>query len=233
MKTLIAGCSYVENLNWKNLVNNEKFILRGTSGAGNQSIANRVVYECSKTSYNDVIVLWSGINRLDFPIGRDLHNTMPRKKNGNFVYQYFTEMDDVVWYHSGGYRLSGTSDDAPKFLREWLHYQYLSANQQYLSMLTLLSIIQTQAFLESKNISYQMGFIYNVDINYTESHIEPGCGQLDRTSNLNNLIDWSKFVMMPPFEYARDHGEYFDGFHPTFDTMDRWFRECLEIDIRR
>lgn len=233
MTTLIVGCSYVENLTWQKLVDEGKFTLRGTSGSGNQSIAARVVYECSKANYNNVIVLWSGINRLDFPVGRELHYTMPRRRGGEFVYQYFTEMDDVIWYHSGGYRLSGTSDEAPKFLREWLHHQYLSATPNYLSTLTLLSIIQTQSFLESKNIPYKMGFIYDVDYNYLDSKIEPGCGQLDRTSPLNELVHWNRFIKPEPFEYTRDHGEYFDTFHPTFDTMSKWFLDHVGIDIKK
>jgi hypothetical protein len=231
MKTLIVGCSYVENLTWQKLVNADKITLRGTSGAGNQSIAARVVYECSKVNYDNVIVLWSGVNRLDFPVGRELHSTLPRKRNNEFVYDCFTEMDDVVWYHSGGYRLSGTADHSPKFLREWLHHQYLSATPNYLSTLTLLSIIQAQTFLESKNIRYQMGFIYDVDQDYSQTKWEPGCGKLDRTSSLNRLIHWDKFIKPEPFEYTRDHGEYFDIFHPTFDTMAKWFLQHVGIDI--
>ena len=236
---LIVGCSYVENLDCVDPVNpncrldRSKIVLKGTSGAGNQSIAARVIYECSMANYDHVYVLWSGINRLDFPIGRDLHQVQPTNKHGNPRYQYWSDLGEMIWYHSGGYRLSGTSDDCPKWLREFYDHQYKSATPRYLTDLTLLSVIQTQAFLKSKNISCSMSFIYDVHKNYTETHIEPGCGKLDSESPLNTLIDWNMFgSSIAPFEFAVTTNQLEpDCFHPRFEAMQQWFAQQFGLEL--
>ena len=239
MNTLIVGCSFVENIKFKNPptpqhVIGEQFTICGSSGAGNQSIAARVIHECSLKSYDQVVVLWSGINRLDFPVGIELHKVLPIDKTGYPVYQYWTRINHSIWYHSGGFRLSGTSDDCPKFFRDFFDHQYRSATPQYLSELSLLSIIQTQSFLKAKNIPSVMSFIYDVDHGYTESFIEPGCGKLDKSLPLAALVDWSMFkAQIPPFEYARSkNGLEPDGFHPLFDTMLEWFDVQLDINLK-
>jgi len=234
-KTLIVGCSFVHDLTHQSdgIINRDHYHIKGSSGAGNQSIAARVVHECSLQPFEEVVVLWSGVNRLDFPIGFDLHDALPKDRDGYPVYPYWLRNDQAVWYHSGGYRLSGTSDPCPKFFKEFFENQYRSANPRYLSEMTLLSIVQTQSFLTAKNIPYKMSFIYDVDHGYTETHIEPGCGKLDRQSSLNSMVDWSKFTAQtPPFEYARNRqGLEPDNFHPRLDAMLDWFKTQLAIDL--
>ena len=237
-KTLIVGCSYIENLDSKHCVGPEqvspRFVLRGSSGAGNQSIAARVAYECSYNNYDRVIVLWSGIFRLDFPVGQPLHKTAPVRLRGKHKYEYFTEMGHTVWYHSGGWGLSGCSENSPEFFRNFCTAQYRGATPQYLSEMSLLSIMQTQCFLNQHNIPYDMSFIYDVNQNYTEPAVEPGCGKLYQESAYFNLVDWKKFTpAVAPYEFAKtiDDGFEPDGFHPKFNTMNKWFKTYLNEDL--
>ena len=241
LSTLIVGCSFVQNLNNPSFsINRNKWITAGSSGSGNQAIAARILYECSQQNYKEVIVLWSGINRLDFPIGRALHDVMPKDSDGYPVYGYYSAMEDIIWYHSGGFMLSGASDDSPEWFRNWCKVQYKSSSSQYLTDLSILSIIQAQSFLQAQNIPYRMSFIYDIDFDYerhyTDGHtgcyIEPGCGKIDRSSNLTNLVDWSSFTThQPPYEYARDIDQLDDGFHPKFTAIAEWFNRAFNIDL--
>ena len=245
MTTLIVGCSYIENICIKSPdprhvdINPQKFLLCGTSGSGNQAMAARVIHECQFQQFDKICVLWSGINRLDFPIGKNLHDTYPKDSDGNPKYSYVTPMGELVWYHSGGFGLSGTSDSCPKLFQHFFSDQYRSCNRAYLSQMTALSIITVQSFVKANNINCQMAFIYDVDADYTESagydagYVEPGCGKLDRNAQLVSLIDWEMFVKTkPPFESGRDQKRLYDGFHPDFDFMLEWINQAFELDLR-
>lgn len=239
MTTLVVGCSFVDRLDNRNphdRVNRvtDNYVIRATSGSGNQSMAARVIHECSKQQFDQVVIIWSGINRLDFPIGQPLHRLQPRNSNDEFKFEYFTDLGDVVYYHSGGWRLSGTSDTCPKFFRDFFESQYRSATPRYLSDLTLQAVIQTQHFLEFRRIPYQMSFIYDIDADYSKQQWEPGCGQLDRSSPLNDLVNWNTCSTKTTlFEYAQDtHQLSSDGFHPTFDCMVEWFQKELNIGLK-
>lgn len=70
MKILVSGCSYTEKQMWPSLLFAPKqydVINLGKSGAGNEYIANSVMFNAdSKPDF--VFVLWSGINRTDFRV---------------------------------------------------------------------------------------------------------------------------------------------------------------------
>lgn len=243
MSKLIVGCSFIQNLNNPIYnINRKQWKTKGSSGSGNQAISARVIYECArKNKYDEVLVLWSGINRLDFPIGRPLHDTMPVTADGYPKYEYYSKMDEVIWYHSGGFSLSGCSIDSPPWFRDWCRTQYKSSTPKYLTDLTLQSIVNTQGFLSARGIPYRMSFIYDIDVDYERNwpgrhsgvYIEPGCGKIDRSSPLINLVDWSKFIQhQPPYEYARDSTQLEDGFHPTYQGMSNWFKSALDIDLK-
>jgi hypothetical protein len=241
LPTLIVGCSFVKNLNNPSLsINRTKWITVGSSGSGNQAISARVLHECSQNKYKEVIVLWSGINRLDFPIGRALHDVMPKDSDGYQKYCYYSIMEDIIWYHSGGFMLSGASDDSPEWFQNWCKVQYKSSSSRYLTDLSILSIIQAQSFLQAQNIPYRMSFIYDIDHDYERHYtsgrdgryIEPGCGKIDRSSKLINLVNWQSFTShQPPYEYAQSLGQLSDGFHPDCDAMLNWFNNALNIDL--
>lgn len=237
-RTLIVGCSFVENIALKHpqphqRINTDKFLLLGTSGAGNQSIAARIIDQCSQEKFDRVIAIWSGINRLDFPIGRSLHEVQPVDKTGYPAYPYWTRTGETVWYHSGGFCLSGTSDQCPKFMRDFFYNQYLGSSARYLTDLTALAVLSAQNFLTAQHVPYDMSFIYDIDKRYIDDKIEPGCGKIDRSSPWARMIDWQKFTKMtPPYEYALAQGRLEDGFHPVFDCMIQWIQQAFDIDLK-
>ena len=244
MKTLLVGCSYVENIFVKNplpgqfQINPDRYHIRGTSGAGNQSIAARVIYESQYHDFDKICVLWSGINRLDFPIGKSLHDTFRKDKDGYPEYAFHTPMGEMMWYHSGGFGLSGQNNPCPRVFQDFFNNQYKSSTPAYLTQMTALSVIQTQTFAKAKGIDCRMAFIYDIDVDYNitrddQRFVEPGCGRIDRNAELVSLIDWNMFVKSkPPFESGRDANRLYDGFHPDFDFMIDWLDTAFELDLR-
>jgi hypothetical protein len=162
MSVLIVGCSFCSTLNeqkpgqWQ-LHPDCKVV--ATSGTGNQAIAARIFYECSLKQYKQVLVFWSGINRLDTVIARALHDTYPGAAAGSPAYSFCTPLLDTVWYHSGGKAGSWTWDNTcPNEIKQIFKTQYLGETTKYLSQLSLQSIVLVQSFLNSRNIDYKNDF---------------------------------------------------------------------------
>ncbi len=131
MRTLIVGCSFCSTLGenapdeWQL---HPDIVVRATAGTGNQAMASRVAFECAQSKFDRVIVVWSGINRLDTMITRDLWETHPGAFESNPKYSFVTPMEQNVWYHSGGFFGSWTTDFCPKEINQIFKTQYLGAN---------------------------------------------------------------------------------------------------------
>ena len=238
MKTLIVGCSFCSTLGeqtttaWKLHPN---IAVKATSGTGNQAIAARVAYECSRNNYDRVIVIWTGINRLDTVITRELHETYPGAWEGNPAYSFCTPLEGSVWYHSGGQAGSWTWDNnCPGDIRQIFKTQYLGADNRYLTDNSLRNILYTQSFLEKLDVAYQMSFIYDPFLDYSQTRHEHYFGTVDKDSAYYNLIDWAKIkVDTTPFEWANQAPERLesDQLHPTRNAMREWINLTFGIDI--
>jgi hypothetical protein len=230
-RTLLVGCSFLAYLNQDNvhLINSDKYTVLASHGSGNQAIAAQTIHEICRTPYDQVVVIWSGINRVDVPISADLSRHYHLHSKGN-LFQW--QIGNMSWFHSGG--ILGDTRNTPAVIRNFLRTQYLSeADQnQYLTELSLLSVVSTQAVLNQRNIPYQMGFIY--DANSTEyDRFEQCHGTINQQTPLYHAVDWTKFTdYTPPYVWARDQNRLKqDGYHPTKDAMIDWFRLAMNIDL--
>lgn len=239
MRTLIVGCSFVEmfslhcEINIKNTyqwdsvfgrINTDQFDIWGAAGSGNQAIAARVLDRITQEQYKKVIVLWSGVNRLDAPVSNDWHRAH------NNSYGYTTTLGSTVFYHCGG--LLGVYNTMPAPILEYFKAQIKGADCRFLTNNTLSAVISTQSILESNNIDYKMGWMYDPFADYTDTDIEPGCGSLDTTSNLFNLVNWDKINQTWAREWCLEHNMmYPDGFHWSWEGGREWFRQILNEDI--
>ena len=238
MTTLIAGCSFCSTLGEQNPDQwqlHPDVVVKATSGTGNQAMTARVAYECSKTRYNRVIVIWTGINRLDTMISRDLHETHPGARQSRPDYSFCTPLEQSVWYHSGGQAGSWTWDSTcPPEIRQIFKTQYLGANSKYLSDISLCNILYTQSFLEKLNIDYQMSFIYDPFFDYSNTSREHYFGTIDKDSAYYNLIDWTRIdTSNTAFEWANKDKNRLenDQLHPTRNAMREWIDLTFGIDI--
>jgi hypothetical protein len=230
-RTLVVGCSFVQHMHVYQ--DTEDFLIVGNSAAGNPSIAATVLYYCSKETFQRVIVLWSGVNRIDIPVPINLHQALPKDKNGYPKYIFYTELGDVVWYHSGGYRPDGFKDPCPKFLQDLFTNQYrgTAPNSKYLSNLTLTAIINTQSILSVQGIQCDMSFIY--DVNEQLDKNSASCGPLLKDSLLYHIVDWTKFVDVEPiYNQARSRRQLTtDEFHPTPQFMINWINHTFGVTL--
>jgi len=223
-KTLIVGCSYVHQLKFYQDINTEQFDLFGSPGAGNQAIAARALHQINTVDYDEVLVLWSGVNRLDMPVSHDLHQVLE--------YKFFDIVENIVWYHSGGNANGGQSSHAPKMVKKYFDTLYSAATNAYLSQLTLVNILTVQQCLQLKNIPYKMSFIY--DITDQSIHCQEGShGFLTPMCSLFNTVDWSAFAKVPPWNWAKDSGKLqpANDYYPTEAAFLQWFKEQLDVDL--
>lgn len=237
MKTLIVGCSFCSTLGEQQTGQwqlGPDIIVKATSGTGNPAIAARVAYECSRAHYDKVIVIWTGINRLDTVITRELHETYPGAWDGQPVYSFCTPLEGSVWYHSGGQAGSWTWDSTcPADIRQIFKTQYLGADSRYFTDISLLNVFYTQSFLNNQHIDYAMSFIYNPCQDYSQTRHEHYFGIVDQRSAYYDLVDWKKIqTQITPFEWASQHSYLeSDQLHPTRDAMREWIDLTFGIDI--
>lgn len=238
LKTLIVGCSFCTTLGeqksgqWQL---SPDVTVQATSGTGNQAIAARVLYECSRSHYNRVIVIWTGINRLDTVITRALHETYPGALDSRPEYNFCTPLEGSVWYHSGGQAGSWTWDKTcPRDIQQIFKTQYLGADSRYLTDSSLSNIVLTQSFLQSRGIEHDMSFIYNPFADYSETPYDHCFGTINQTSAYFDLINWQEIKLEnTAFEWAKsqEFAMESDTLHPTRNAMRTWIDLTFGIDI--
>lgn len=164
---LIVGCSFAGiSAGYSHpapTVNLERFQFFGDAAAGNRAIAARVRHQVSRGKYEHVVVMWSGINRIDIPIEKATHEKLPD------IYPYVTILEDWAWYLSGGMGSSWQSDDnCPSLVKSQFREQYLHQTPRSATDTTLAAILETQELLNSRSINYTMCFIYDIHQSYDE-----------------------------------------------------------------
>jgi hypothetical protein len=232
MTTLIIGCSFCSSLPWDHYTNKINWNLHpdirvaAAPGSGNESIAARLLYECSIKKYDQVFVLWSGINRIDVSVSKNLKAVIGDCR-------FSIELGSTVWYHSGGISGLWTNDreQYPDVIRELIKNQYLEADSSYLSDRTFRSIITAQSFLSNQNISYKMAFAYDIYKRYFRQ--ESFFGQADLTSPMYKLIDWNQIQTQNTlYEWAiSDPTRMSDIIHPSRDAMREWILDNFKLDV--
>ena len=108
MKILISGCSFTQwpeypggpNACWPNYITGHEITNIGEAAAGNQYICDSVIQETLQNDYDMVLVMWSGVSRLDYltstedPAWSELIDT----------YGFYRRLPDnkLGWIFSGG-----------------------------------------------------------------------------------------------------------------------------------
>ena len=238
-QTLLVGCSFLARLTYRlahddGHVNAQHYKILASPGSGNQALSARTIYEISQSTYQQVVVVWSGINRLDFPISHQLQRTYPTNKENSWVAS--CAVGSMAWYHSGGVLGTGNvSANTPKPLQQWFQTQYLGTepSSRYLTDMSLLAIASCQGVLEQQSIPYKMAFIYDTQRQTQNVQHEHSLGQMDIESPLYNLVNWRKFTTVEsPYEWAKRQNRLEnDNYHPTRNAMIEWFDLAFDIDL--
>ena len=253
-RVLIVGCSFaaIETLYplppWDG-INYKKYHFRGTVAAGNQAIAARVKHEASNGHYDQVVVLWSGINRVDLPINVKFHERMPK------TYPFVLDLGDPAWYLSGGIAGSWQWDDiCPEYAKNLFRDAFLHQTARTASDISLSTVADLQQWLTQKGLAWRMSFIYDIHRDYNDRvdyennrrkrvmaaerwpqwlALEHCLGQVDTTSPCYDQVDWSQCrTQDTPYEWCDSRGLLQpDRFHPTKEGFCQWMREVMGIDL--
>ena len=185
-------------------------ICRGKGGAGNSYITNRIYETVDDSDNSVVIVMWSGIDRVDRAVSRDEF----------YHFDKYTIKDN--WLHSGG-KIGW--DNSKIRDRYWYNYfkSYHTEEDSYIQ--TLQHMIGVQEFLSNRKIPYL--FLTYKDI-FTDRF-----RNYKRAKNLENLINWDKFHFPNgefggEFEWVKDNNLTWeeDKQHPSSESH-RKFAEYL------
>jgi hypothetical protein len=243
-KTLVVGCSMIETLSphpsspalaplsFEHVTPNNYYKFCGNPGAGNTVIAQVTLHEIATHKYDEVIVLWSGINRIDLAVGKALLPTIPMS-----ILRCIRKINDTIWISSGG---AGSADrtDYPKEIRQafsLLYKDYFGGKKnKHLTEITLSNILLLQNVLEIKNIPYHMSFMYDAFVPSDED-FDFTLGQLDSSSHLYQMVTWEKFktLLIPLYNWAKDQNCFTeDQFHPTGKAIKEWLSVNFNLDLQ-
>ena len=226
MKKLITcGCSFTDSLaltwpKYLSQLNKCKVINKGLGGVGNYYIANAVYDTVVNSDDTSVIVMWSGIDRVDKAVNKE-----------EFHYFDRYEVRDG-WLHSGGPDYdSGNElfDKSRSSDRYWYNYYKTYHTQEESYLQTLQHMIGVQEFLSNRKIPYM--FLTYKDI-FTDRW-----RKYRRAKNLENQINWDKFHFPDlwcggefggEYEWVRDNNLTWaeDKQHPSSESH-RKFAEYL------
>lgn len=222
MKNLITfGCSFTEGTydvdNWpKHLswLNKCKLTNKGLGGVGNYYIANTVYDTVVNSDDTSVIVMWSGIDRVDKMVSKEEFHYFDRYEVRN------------GWLHSGGKILFDSNKSKDRY---WHNYYktYHTEEDSYLQ--TLHHMIAVQEFLSNRKIPYL--FLTYKDI-FTDRY-----RKYKRAKNLENQINWDRFHFPDgkfggEYEWVKDNNLTWaeDGIHPSPESHRKFAHYLNKLD---
>jgi hypothetical protein len=217
MKNLITfGCSFTEG-DWpKHLSSLNKYKLsnKGLGGVGNYYIANAVYDTVVNSDDTSVIVMWSGIDRVDKVVSKEEFHYFDRYEVRN------------GWLHSGGKILFDSNKSKDRY---WHNYYktYHTEEDSYLQ--TLHHMIAVQEFLSNRKIPYL--FLTYKDI-FTDRY-----RKYKRAKNLENQINWDRFHFPDgkfggEYEWVKDNNLTWaeDGMHPSSESHRKFAHYLNKLD---
>lgn len=237
MKVLISGCSFTQwpefpngpNVCWpkylQELHPDWEIKSLAEAGAGNQYICDSVIRELLEHSYDMVLVMWSGVSRLDYLTS--LEDDAWEKLFDSYGFYRRLPDNKLGWIFSGGqYGTWYKNSVAHKMFYE----MYKVSSRLSLANINLFEIIKLQNYLEYKNIKYR----FSSYVNYwkTGEYISPNgdFGLLDfpELQQIINQINFDKWIFLDDqknsiYDLAIKNNDFQpDQFHPGAATHQLW-----------
>lgn len=237
MKVLISGCSFTQwpeypngpNICWpkylQDLHPNWQIKSLAEAAAGNQYICDSIIRELSENSYDTVLVMWSGVSRLDYLTS--LEDEAWEKLFDSYGFFRRLPNNKLGWIFSGGQL--GTWYKNP-VAHKMFYEMYKVSSKLSLANINLMEIIKLQNYLESKKINYR--FTNYVNYWTKGEHISPngdfGVYDFPELESIIRQIDFSKWVFLNEqkdtiYDLAKLNNNFQeDGFHPGANTQQKW-----------
>lgn len=227
MNLLVAGCSFTHN-RWPKFLSNHIITDLAWPGAGNKYIADSIIHQCSIKKFDAVLVMWSGLTRMDMPVSNSMElfdNYIFKRPVGNFSY-----------IMSGGF--IGSWQNHPGTIQLFKNtYKIMSAEE--LAWLSLLEIIKLQGFLKNLGIRYYfMSYVnyWNRPNNWTSTNCDPALNNFSNLTNIINQIDFSSWIFLNNnkdgiYELAEELNLFeSDNWHPN-SIADRQWASIIEKQL--
>lgn len=237
MKILISGCSFSQwpeypggpNTCWprylKDIRPNDNIVTVAEAGAGNQYICDSVIRKVLEDRPDYVLVMWSGVSRLDY-----LTSLEDSAWNALFdSYGFYRRLpgDKLGWIFSGGQM--GTWFKHP-VAHKMFYEMYKVSSPLSLATINLTEMIKLQNFLQAKQIPYK--FMSYVNYWVPGENLSPNgdFGVMDFFDLRHTIreIDFSQWIFTNErkdgiYELAKSTNCFMeDGFHPGADCHRNW-----------
>ena len=198
MKILTNGCSFTARSpypTWPYLLGTDVVKNLAEHSAGNQWICASTIAELSENSYDLVLVMWSGLERLDWTVEEDVYQQSTGFKSvNNFGIHYLHNEQDLFKQVS------------------------IASGHRERVFNSLMQIISLQSYLQAHDINYKfMSYmnvwedVYSLGFEYLDRQID--FGQWIFTDNHRNGL----------FELSQDSKLYIaDGYHPNEQAHQQW-----------
>lgn len=233
MNILISGCSFTQwpespggpNICWPRYLNGHNVTTVAEAAAGNQYICDSVITNVLQKQFDKVLVMWSGISRLDYLTS--LEDAAWDSLFDSYGFYRRLPGNKLGWIFSGGQM--GTWYKNP-VAHKMFYEQYKVSSELSLARINLMEIIKLQNFLENKGIPYK--FMTYVNYWIAEKNISPngdfGVAAFPELLPLINEIKFNNWVFTNDrkdgiYEMAKAENDFMeDGFHPAAKTHQRW-----------
>lgn len=238
MKILVSGCSFThwpaepgsqKNICWPSYLGDHDITNLAEPGAGNHYIANSIIRAlCDRPDYYDmVLVMWSGVSRLDFLT--DISN--PDWHRLFDAYGFYRRIEscpnDLGYIFSGGFMGPWYLDPAAGSVFRQL---YKVSNDLSLAHHNVMEIVKCQEFLKSRNQPYR--FMSYVNYWRSGKGLSPngdfGLTDFNALKPLVDSIDFKQWIFADNerngiYEMAKEAKDYHgDKFHPGPTTHQHW-----------
>lgn len=238
MKILVSGCSFTQwpeypggpNICWPRWLRELKpqweIKSLAEAAAGNQYIANSITdHLLEDNSYDMVIVMWSGVSRLDFLTDItdpdwnalfDSYGFYRRMNNGTLGY-IFSGGEYGTWYQN-------------KVAQKMFYEMYKVSSHKTLAYTNLMEMVKLQNFLKAKGKKYFfMSYVnYWNDLENVSPNGDFGVMNIPEVRHLVQEFDFNRWVFLNNekdgiYELAKQHKSFKeDGFHPSDEIQKQW-----------
>lgn len=237
MNILVSGCSFSQwpqypggpNTCWPRYLSEMEPSLNiktvAEAAAGNQYICDSVIRSVLEETPDMVLVMWSGVSRLDY-----LTSLEDQAWNELFdSYGFFRRLPDgkLGYIFSGGQL--GTWFKNP-VAHKMFYEMYKVSSELSLATINLMEMVKLQNFLKAKGIPYR--FMSYVNYWTTEKEVSPngdfGVYNHPELNRIIDEIDFSQWIFAGEgrqsiYDVAKEMNSFMpDGFHPGEEAHKAW-----------
>ena len=232
-QVLVSGCSFSRGPgSWPYQLQNRlnfNLVNLALAGAGNTYIHNSIICELAKRKYDLVLIMWSGLERVDCQV-----TDIGLFKDTPYTSNYQSELNDwpekvVVPINDQDYVGknwvfgSGAINSDPMLRKiNFLESQYKYMGIDEFTTQSLIYMISLQAILKQLNIHYVFSFYQNYQL-ILKNHYLYEFLDIDNIFNDQNISDITK----------QNNWYDIDGCHPSSEAHRNWAHLLQEFLLNK